>query len=498
MSFDELPEEIRIKIWKRFDFETVQKTFTLVSHKWLGTIRNSGELSGQLTLDLKEMIIDEVCNDKLADVAAEDMPSSKLTKSIGSGWKQLRSLRMNMKLDVNLFTSSSLHKVIFGKYWDKNLVELNHFPWIYMSEIWYDPQEKSPRVDRILKEPNEYERAMMMWGCGTPENIFKRSDENILMRSGGKKENGQSFFPEIAIQVKIVLFEPVLKDYTVDQSLEEVVNKMENLESLYIDMKSNFSGRIDFCVPVLQGLKSCPKLKELVVNIDEEYTSEQFSILETLNETYFPNFTSLKIQGKGHGVIMMSDLQKIPQFQNLEELSFKFKCNVPSIQLNENDYGVYFTNPLLKLTHFKIDLFDGFTEPEFLINFHKAFPSIESFTFISDGVFQDFSIQAGWTLGSLLGVLDSLGRVNSLHISKVCYELEESKEDESPLEVFEAALEIINKKFPKNSTDFKIKTQVTEGEPQLEIIKKKGHAAKLTRNRDYYFRRAKRRKVCNQ
>jgi len=194
MSFDELPEEIRIKIWKRFDFETVQKTFTLVSHKWLGTIRNSGELSGQLTLDLKDMIIDEVCDDKLCDVAAEDMPSSKLTKSIGSGWKQLRSLRMNMKLDVNLFTSSSLHKVIFGKYWDKNLVELNNFPWIYMSEIWYDPQEKSPRVDRILKEPNDYERAMMMWGCGTPENIFKRSDENILMRSGGKKENGQSFF----------------------------------------------------------------------------------------------------------------------------------------------------------------------------------------------------------------------------------------------------------------------------------------------------------------
>jgi len=305
----------------------------------------------------------------------------------------------------------------------------------------------------------------------------------------------KAFFPEIAIQVKIVLFEPVLKDYTVDQSLEEIVNKMENLESFYIDIKSNFSGRTDFCVPALQGLKSCPKLKELVLNIDEEYTSQQFSILETLNETYFPNFTSLKIQGKGYGVIMMSDLQKIPQFQNLEELSFKFKTDMGCVQLNENDYEVYFTNPLLKLTHFKIDLFDGFTEPEFLINLHKAFPNLESFTFISDGHFEDGLIQAGWTIGDLLSVLDSLGRINSLHISKVCYELEESKEDESPLDVFEAALEIINNKFPKNSTDFKIKTQVTEGEPQLEIIKKKGHAAKLTINRDYYFRRAKRRKV---
>ena len=488
MSFDGLPEEIRITIWRRFDFATVQKIFTLVSHKWLGTIRNSAELSGQLTLNLIDMVIDEVCNDKLIGVAYEDIPSTKLTKSIGSGWKQLQTLRCRNKLDINLFTSPSLHKVIFGKNWDINLVELNNYPWIFMSEIWYDPQEKSPRVDRILREPNEYERAMMLCSSGSPQNISKHS-ENIHR----EKETGQCFFPEIAIQVQIVLFEPVNKDYIVDQSLEEVVNKMENLESLYIDVKSSFSGRTDFCVPALQGLKSCPKLKELVLNIDEEYTSEQFSILEILNETYFPNFTSLKIQGKGYGIIKVSDLQKIPQFQNLEELSFKFKTDTGCVQLNENDYEVYFTNPLLKLTHFKIDLFDGFTEPEFLMNLHKAFPNLESFTFIGDGNFE--VDQASWTFGNLLSVLDSLGRINTLHISKVCYELEESKEDESPLEVFEAALEIINKKFPKNSTDFKIKTKVTEGEPQLEIIKKKGHAAKLTKNRDYYFRRAKRQKV---
>ena len=487
MSFDELPEEIRIKIWKRFDFETVQKTFTLVSHKWLGTIRNSGELSGHLTLDLKEMIIDEVCNDKLADVAYEDMPSTKLERSIGSSWNQLQSLRCPNKLDINLFTSPSLHKVIFGKKWDINLVELNNYPWIFMSEIWYDPQEKSPRVDRILKEPNLYEKAMMLLHSGSPQNISKRSED--IHR---EKENGQCFFPEIAIQVKIVLFEPVLKDYTVDQSLEEVMNKMENLESLYIDIKGNFSGRVDYCVPALQGLKSCPKLKELVVNIDEEYTPQQFSILETLNETYYPNFTSLKIQGKGNGVIVMSDLHKIPLFKNLEELSFKFKTELGCLWWSKNEYEVYFNNPMMKLTRLKIELFDGFTEPEFLINLHKAFPNLESFTFISNGYFQD-----DWTIGTLLNVLDSLSKVNTLHISKVCYELEESKEDESPFEVFEAALEIINKKFPKNSTDFKIRTQVTEGEPQLEIIKKKGHVAKLTRKRDYYVRRAKRQKVCD-
>lgn len=487
MSFDELPEEIRIRIWNCFDFETVQKTFTLVSQRWFGTIRNSGELSGHLTLDLKEMIIDEVCNDKLYNVAYEDMPSTKLVRSIGSSWNQLQSLRCPNKLEINLFTSPSLHKVIFGKNWDVNLVELNNYPWIFMSEIWYDPQEKSPRVDRILKEPNLYERAMMIGSFGSRQTISKRSED--IHR---EKEIGQCFFPEIAIQVKIMLFEPVLKDYTVDQSLEEVMNKMENLESLYIDIKGNFSGRVDYCVPALQGLKSCPKLKELVVNIDEEYTPQQFSILETLNETYYPNFTSLKIQGKGNGVIVMSDLHKIPLFKNLEELSFKLKTELGCLWWSKNEYEVYFTNPMMKLTRLKIELFDGFTEPEFLINLHKAFPNLESFTFISNGYFQD-----DWTIGTLLNVLDSLSKVNTLHISKVCYELEESKEDESPFEVFEAALEIINKKFPKNSTDFKIRTQVTEGEPQLEIIKKKGHVAKLTRKRDYYVRRAKRQKVCD-
>ena len=77
--FDELPEEIRIKIWNRLDFETVQKTCTLVSHKWLATIRNSGELSGQLALDLEKMVIAERCNPfgRYDDVRHDDLPSTR-------------------------------------------------------------------------------------------------------------------------------------------------------------------------------------------------------------------------------------------------------------------------------------------------------------------------------------------------------------------------------------------------------------------------------------
>ena len=46
-------------------------------------------------------------------------------------------------------------KVIFGKRWDVQLVELNNLPWIFMEKIWYDPHEKSPRVDRILSEMSD-------------------------------------------------------------------------------------------------------------------------------------------------------------------------------------------------------------------------------------------------------------------------------------------------------------------------------------------------------
>ena len=456
--FDELPEEIRIKIWKRLDFETVQKTCTLVSHEWLATIRNSGELSGQLALNLEKMVIAEQCNPfgRYDDVRHDDLPSTRLTMGIIFGWKQLQTLRTPRLIPYYLNAISSLKKVIFGKRLDKNLVELKNLSWIYLSKIYYDPHEKSSRVERILRRPNMFEVACARMGFGgTPRNISKSSEQRI------RKEDGQSFFPEIAIQLTILLFEPVEKDYTIDQSLEEIVKKMENLESLYIDVRENFSGRFDYCIPALRGLKSCPKLKELVVNIDREIQnySQLFSFLEALNETYFTRFTSLKIQGQGHDFIDMSDLNWIVQFKNLEELSCEFEKEVDCLG-DFDSYEMFYANPMMKLKHLKIKLFEGFVygfggPPEILINLHKAFPNLESFTYIGNGEFLDH----GWTIDTLISVLESLGKVNTLHISKVCYQLEESEEDENPEVVFDAALEIINKKFPKNSTDLKIKTQ---------------------------------------
>ena len=119
MSFEELPEEICIKIWSSLDFNTVQKTCTLVCHPWLKTIRNSGKLSGQLALDLEPMFNKE--SEKhwkkgSVDVNFLDYPSTKLKGSILSRWKQLHTLSFPTQLDDGVFdltTISSLHNGVF-------------------------------------------------------------------------------------------------------------------------------------------------------------------------------------------------------------------------------------------------------------------------------------------------------------------------------------------------------------------------------------------------
>ena len=118
MSFEELPEEICIKIWSSLDFNTVQKTCTLVCHPWLRTIRNSGKLSGQLALDLEPMFNKESNPWKKGSYNVDflEYPSTKLKGSILSRWKQLHTLSFPTQLDDGVFdltTISSLHKGVF-------------------------------------------------------------------------------------------------------------------------------------------------------------------------------------------------------------------------------------------------------------------------------------------------------------------------------------------------------------------------------------------------
>ena len=60
-----------------------------------------------------------------------------------------------------------------------------------------------------------------------------------------------------------------------------------------------------------------------------------------------------------------------------------------------------------------------------------------------------------------------------MNIIKVYQELKSPTEDECVFEIFQAALEIIDKKFPKNSTELKIKVNATEDVPEFVITKEK-------------------------
>ena len=259
-----------------------------------------------------------------------------------------------------------------------------------MEKIWYDPHEKSPRVDRILSQMSNLQTFELTQRVkAILQDKKKISPIPDIWRL--RKQKNQSFFPEIGIQLKIELFQPEESNFEVDESLEQIVSQMENLESLFIDIKSNWAGFCDIYIPALRGLKSCTKLKELVVGIEGQFFSPLYIIDEFVNrlyQFYDFHFTRLKIQGEEQGFIHnsgpMSDLLWIPRFKNLEELSFTFNENLSIIGILD---GIFYDNPMESLKHLKIELMDGFG-PEFFMNLHKAFPNLESFTYIGYGYYQ--------------------------------------------------------------------------------------------------------------
>ena len=68
MDWNSLPIEVWILIWRHLDFETVQKTGTLVSKTWFEGIRSDTILSGELALKLerKEQLNGEEISDILS------------------------------------------------------------------------------------------------------------------------------------------------------------------------------------------------------------------------------------------------------------------------------------------------------------------------------------------------------------------------------------------------------------------------------------------------
>ena len=107
-----------------------------------------------------------------------------------------------------------------------------------------------------------------------------------------------------------------------------------------------------------------------------------------------------------------------------------------------------------------------FESPVFLMKLHKTFPVLETLVYKGVGEYQ-----GTWTFGTLLPVLQSLGNVKNLHLTDCVFDLGRVIQPHEELDaIFEMALEVINKKFPKHSTDLLI----IEREHGFWLMKDKG------------------------
>jgi len=122
------PREVWIKIWSHLDFETLQKTCTLVSKTWFDEIRDSTNLSGKMTLKRSWNL---------------DMRN---LNAILAHWKKLKELFVASEktstefgFGIDLTSHSLLRKIILTK--RINLRELIGGNWATTSQVWFDPSQ---------------------------------------------------------------------------------------------------------------------------------------------------------------------------------------------------------------------------------------------------------------------------------------------------------------------------------------------------------------------
>jgi hypothetical protein len=177
-----------------------------------------------------------------------------------------------------------------------------------------------------------------------------------------------------------------------------------------------------------------------------------------------------KLDGVCGELDIMEDLSWIPNLENLEEL------NLSNIGLSTGPYDehlkIFYDNPMKRLKRLKITRSIGlFESPVFLMKLHKTFPILETL------VYKGYDLYQGcWTFGTFLPILQSLSKVKNLHLTDALFDLGRMIQPyEYPDAIFELALEIINNKFPKHSTDLLIR----EREHGFWLMKNKGKRPEL-------------------
>ena len=151
-------------------------------------------------------------------------------------------------------------------------------------------------------------------------------------------------------------------------------------------------------------------------------------------------------------------------------------------------HSILFYNLVLgQLTHLKrLKLYDCalMYEHDFLMNIHKIIPSLETLVINNTNL----EIPVPMDINYLIEVLDSIGNIKNLTIENSDFQyLLSNKEFGRPIlnnlnedqtkAVFERAMDVINKKFPINSTSF----EILDNEYGWRIKKESGKAPTMTK-----------------
>ena len=425
-----LPEEMWFRIWSDLDFETLQKTCVLVCQGWFKNIRDDGRLSGQLSLKNAEMEEEEA-------------------KAILSKWKELRILRLSKNLDqVDLSkTHKFLKKVIVPNvpegYENVSQNVLEDYP-VSVNKICFNPQDKSRSIglDNIIESTLHF------------MNIFEYEKPFEPM---GEMKN--------LIRLKIIFEE------------EDFDDEDDDLDFNFIE-------------PLFQGIGFSSDLDEVRLEFGL-YCGIQ--ICGDLIFRYLSQITKLEIVSI-HQDDFNANLEDLLWIQKLRSLKSLVVSDL-NIVSESDDQGnePFFETPMTNVKRLELCgsrfYYQGST---FFLRLSENFPALHTLTITES----EFNTCHNWDISVLESILNGLGSIKNLEISGMRCELKIPDGFDKPMvkSVMQEALEIIEKKFPFDSSEIKISAVVTHTSTRVgtgyspakpsdgycfDIIKKKGKGPSL-------------------
>jgi hypothetical protein len=171
-----LPKEMWHHVWTFLDFDTLQKTCTIVSKKWLDEIRNSSKLSGELTLMTR---IDFRRNQDV-----------KRINAILSRWKKLRVLHIPngmISFGMNLKKHKLLRKIVVSR---ANLSFQKLGDWGKATKYWFDPKHfwTPAKLENVIDLKVRMDETMPK-SLAQVENIGKSLNHVENIRVAGERCN---------------------------------------------------------------------------------------------------------------------------------------------------------------------------------------------------------------------------------------------------------------------------------------------------------------------